>query len=158
MTIRFVQFPHPGSEHKPETKNGNKFWSPTTRQHARKFMNLTGTLLVDEKSQSGQIWAWGEWEAESSLLNTLTQPDLDYPKYIWSPYYTNRNDFNGLHNTDPFIFDGFYYTDCKQDSSPQLKYLSPGSIIIFGSSKVRIRRGPRLSGHFLNVCGFPVPG
>ena len=34
MTIRFVQFPHPGSEHKPETKNGNKFWSPTTRQPA----------------------------------------------------------------------------------------------------------------------------
>jgi len=44
--------------------------------------------------------------------------------------------YDGLANTDPFIFGEFFYTGCQQRTSrgpTQLRYLERGSVILFGS-------------------------
>jgi len=57
-------------------------------------------------------------------------------------YWLRKDSFENLHNTDPFVFGGFYYTDCKQGTSPSLQgmlELDVGSVIIFGSASGRDR-------------------
>lgn len=46
-----------------------------------------------------------------------------------------NSDYSSLHNTDPFIFDGFYYANCRQPASPGLRQLDLGSVILFGSGQ-----------------------
>ena len=147
----FVQFPHPGSEHKPDF-DGGKDWlrradtdgcGPSVRcstDHARKFMQVSGQWLEeDHKICNGELWTWGEWEAQSDLLRTLDQPggDRDFPRYLWRPYYIlPPHGYRGLHNTDPFIFgERFLYSNCRQASRPGLMNLDRGSVIVFGSDK-----------------------
>jgi hypothetical protein len=58
------------------------------------------------------------------------------PTTLFDPYWVPKASFENLHNTDPFVFGGFYYTDCKQGTSPSLQgmlELDVGSVIIFGS-------------------------
>jgi hypothetical protein len=58
------------------------------------------------------------------------------PKTLFEPYWVRKGNFSNLHNTDPFVFGGFYYTDCKQGTSRSLQgmlELDVGSVIIFGS-------------------------
>jgi|GEM_PF-4164817 len=42
--VRFVQFPHPGPEHRPDDAS-MKRWNPIERTHARKFLSLDGDWL-----------------------------------------------------------------------------------------------------------------
>ena len=134
----FIQFPHPGGEHQPDP-GGGRAWNTYSYAHARKFMQTPGTWTDEHGHQhSGDLWAWGEWEAQSELLQELDQPDSwGQPRYLWLPYYTDQPDgYERLHNTDPFIFgDRFLYSNCKQARRPSLKRLDQGSVIAFGSKK-----------------------
>lgn len=134
----FVQFPHPGGEHWPD-RGGGKGWNTFDSGHARKFMQLRGTWIAGDGSvHGGELWAWGEWEAQSELVRSLDAsgaPGL--PHHLWRPYYViPRGGYERLHNTDPFIFgERFLYSNCKQPSRPGLRQLGRGSVIAFGSKR-----------------------
>lgn len=145
--IRFVQFPHPGGEHRPGANGEGKAWNwlknaPTQRKpegsdnsHRRTFFQATGTRLTNRGRVNGPLWAWGEWEAEARVLRKLRN-SARKPTTLFEPYWTPKGSFQNLHNTDPFVFGGFYYTDCKQGTSAALKgmlSLDVGSVIVFGS-------------------------
>jgi hypothetical protein len=145
--IHFVQFPHPGSEHRPGPDGTGKPWNwlknpPTPKKpvgsdnpHRRTFLQLNGTRLTDDGPVHGPLWAWGEWEAEATVVRKLLNSDRE-PTTLFEPYWAPKDSFQNLHNTDPFVFDGFYYTDCKQGTSASLMgmlELDVGSVIVFGS-------------------------
>ncbi len=96
-------------------------------------------IASDDSPHRGELWAWGEWEPESRLIRELDQSrgNRDYPRYLWQPYYVLRDNYRGLHNTDPFIFgERFLYSNCRQGAhSPGLMRLGEGSVIAFGSGK-----------------------
>jgi hypothetical protein len=139
--IRFIQFPHPGGEHRPGSDGKSKAWNRLTKAngndnpHARTFFIGNGARLAKGRKIEGPLWAWGEWEAEARVARRLNGADLR-PSTLFEPYWVPKNSFEDLHNTDPFIFGGFYYTDCKQGTSASLMgmlELGVGSVIIFGS-------------------------
>ena len=134
----FVQFSHPGGEHRPD-RSGSKAWHTRPSSHARKFMQFPGRWIAsDDSPHRGELWAWGEWEPESRLIRELDRPrgNRDYPRYVWQPYYVLKDDYRGLHNTDPFIFgERFLYSNCRQRANPGLMRLGEGSVIAFGSGK-----------------------
>ena len=146
----FVQFPHPGYEHRPARGVQMIGWNERCRNdkqnpHKRKFMRLRGEWADEDgiNKGCGDLWAWGEWEAESALICKLDVPEDDsrgpHPRYLWDPYYEIRKDgYKGLHNTDPFIFgERLLYSNCGQtaNSKRSLKCLGRGSVIAFGSGK-----------------------
>lgn len=146
----FVQFHHPGREQRPGPGGGQEWnrraaddgCAPTETcgpGHARKFIQLCGDWIDEDGiSGTGDLWAWGEWEAESELLRELDQMgDPGFPRHLWLPYYVRRqHGYRGLHNTDPFIFGGrFLYSNCHQLWKSRLRHLSRGSVIAFGSKK-----------------------
>ena len=142
----FVQFLHPGVEHKPDKDN---HWN--TGKHKRKFLKRNGEYLNDNKKVCGEIVFWGEWEAQSKV--DKIENSIPYgPNYIYKPYYeideiykklqnnkSNRScsQSNQLQNTDPFVFgEHFFYRNCLQvrkGKRNQLSYLEKGSVILFGS-------------------------
>ena len=127
----FIQFHHPGTEHDLRSGSG---WNTAENGHRRKFMRLDGRWLDDhDETQSGAMWAWGEWEAQSKPLRDLDQShDARLPSRLWRPYYEPMSDYGRLQNTDPFVFGcRFLYSNCKQNGA--LRRLSPGSVIAFGS-------------------------
>lgn len=138
----FVQFSHPQREHGP---TDGKTWHRREQSHMRKFMQLHGRWMIDVHGdqQTGDLHAWGEWEPESELITRLGPPAGDslyprdlWPRYLWRPYYNPKDSYEGLHNTDPFIFGPFFlYSNCFQSSKPGLKRLDKGSVIAFGSGK-----------------------
>ena len=135
---RFVQFPHPGGEHSPyhgDWKAWNVTQKPNGRDnpHARKFLEIGGAWLEADEVREGKLWAWAEWEPESRVLRRFDSPNSGMPRFLWQPILLPKHDNRGLHNTDPFIFGGFYYTDCKQQSFEGLRHLGRGSVIAFGS-------------------------
>jgi hypothetical protein len=134
----FIQFSHPGREHEPE-RGGVKTWNKNSRSHKRKFLQFVGEWIEpDARRRTGGMRGWGEWEPESDLIRELHQPggDPQYPRYLWLPYYITKDDYLGLHNTDPFIFgERFLYSNCGQASKPGLTHLGDGSVIAFGSGK-----------------------
>lgn len=133
----FVQFSHPGGEHKPD-RDCMKAWLKLEHDHMRKFMQLRGQWIDENGNrQTGELHAWGEWEPESEVVARLNPPDGDprYPRYLWRPFYVPKEDYRGLRNTDPFIFgERFLYSNCGQ-TKPGLRCLDRGSVIAFGSGK-----------------------
>jgi hypothetical protein len=131
---RFVQFPHPGGEHRPDPASRKPWHRHADGDHRRKFLSLNGRWWTAGREQSGTLHAWGEWEAQSILVRRLPGSEA-YPHYLWQPYYAPQDDYTGLHNTDPFIYGGFFYGNCKQGTSASLKglkHLGDGSVIVFG--------------------------
>ena len=127
----FIQFHHPGAEHGPDSGMG---WNTYDRDHMRKFLELRGEWVDGDNSHhEGDLWAWGEWEAQSKLVRELDQSrGLRFPRHLWHPYHKPMAEYHRLQNTDPFIFgERFLYSNCKQTG--KLKRLAPGSIIAFGS-------------------------
>ncbi|MGC2450497.1 MAG: hypothetical protein WA477_22795, partial [Candidatus Sulfotelmatobacter sp.] len=63
------------------------------------------------------------------------------PRFIYEPYYIVPKSYSGLQNTDPFVFgQQFHYTGCQQRTTKgatQLRCLSKGSVILFGSCEDR---------------------
>ena len=149
---RFVQFPHPGGEHSPDHGDW-KEWNPTRNPHGRKFLEIAGTWLESldsAKANEGKLWAWAEWEPESRVLRRFA-PSGYGPSYLWEPTWLPKESYRGLHNTDPLVFDGFYYSNCKQQSFKGLKQLGRGSVVIFGS-----RKGSRKSPYWVVDTVFVV--
>ena len=135
--LRFIQFPHPGGEPTPRF---GRDWLTAGRSHARKFMQVSGRWCssVDEGECSGKLRFWGEWEAQSDLVENFrcTSEYPMMPRYLWHPYYVRRDCYKGLQNTDPFVFgDHFLYSNCRQFRHPALRHLDAGSLILYGSGK-----------------------
>ncbi len=136
----FIQFPHPGSEHEPDS-NDRISWNrdDSKRKHKRKFMQLCGEWINSTGSRhTGELRAWGEWEPESTVLRRFNNSEPYGPRYLWDPYYIERESYKGLYNTDPFIFgERFLYSNChqKKTSNCGMKHLARGSVIAFGSTK-----------------------
>lgn len=132
-----VQFMHPGGEHHPDAP-GMKRWNRGA--HQRKFMLTAGSAMdAADEVHASEVLLWGEWEPPSTV-EVLETPGPDYPTYLHRPFLERRTEFAGQQNTDPFVFgDAFLYTGCQQwrgrphGSPVQLRYLLPGSIILFGS-------------------------
>ena len=130
----FVQFIHPGGEHYPDNA---RFKSWNTESHERKFMKNKGKYLSEGSICEGDIMFWGEWEPESKVIKFINGPVIDRPNYIYEPYYETPPSYEGLQNTDPFVFGKqFHYTGCRQNTkkgSTQLRNLDVGSVVLFGS-------------------------
>jgi len=130
----FVQFLHPGKEHKPDD-GAHKVWN--RRNHKRKFLRQGGKYIADDRVQNGDLLFWGEWEPESIVEREIRDPILRGPHFIYRPYYVVPKCYDGLQNTDPFVFgENFFYTWCQQwtkKGPTQLRQLSKGSVILFGS-------------------------
>ena len=140
----FVQFPHPGGEHRPDCGD-HIAWNPVKRNgwdnsHRRKFLEFRGEWTdSDGRCHSDTLWTWGEWEAESTA-RALSRPNGNrhHPRYLWDPHWIPKKSHGGLHNTDPFIFgDRILYSNCGQGapSKRALRNLARGSVIAFGSGK-----------------------
>ncbi len=128
----FVQFLHPGGEHKPDDGLIKK-WN--TKSHQRKFLRQAGRYVADGKVEKGKMLFWGEWEPESKVTE-VDGPVDQGPRFIYEPYYVVPKPCDRLQNTDPFVFgEQFHYTVCLQPDFPQLRHLSKGSVILFGSCK-----------------------
>ena len=132
--LLLVQFLHPGGEHRPD-RGRIKQWNRTKHKHQRKFLKRAGSYVADGKVQKAEMLFWGEWEPESRVERKITAPIPQGPDYIYEPYYVVPKSYDGLQNTDPFVFgEQFHYTFCHQ-SKAKLRHLLPGSVILFGSCK-----------------------
>lgn len=137
----FVQFIHPGGEHWPDTAT-TKAWN--TGPHRRKFLRARGQYVASpEEVEHGDIAFWGEWEAESDVARRYDGRGPAMPHFLYDPYFVRHRDEQWRQNTDPFVFgDRFHYTGCLQHTRrgpTQLRYLAPGSVILFGSCQERSR-------------------
>lgn len=130
-------------------------------------------MINNTLSNPQDLLFWGEWEPESKIVSSFVVPDpVVYPTNLHSPFLridkkgelikynsrltstpntcctgilpqTCRKKCRLFQNTDPFVFDEFfYYCLCKQESFPSLKNLDVGSIILFGSTISAKRGGP----------------
>ena len=130
----FVQFMHPGGEHRPG-RDGFKGWN--SGPHGRKFMLSKGRYKSDGKAHAGMLVFWGEWEPPSRLIFRFHDPKPSGPRFLFEPYFVSLPPDSGFQNTDPFVFgDRFLYTGCLQHTKrgyTQLRYLARGSVILFGS-------------------------
>jgi hypothetical protein len=131
--LLFVQFPHPGKEHEPDD-GLVKGWNNRPHPHRRKFLKQAGKYLAVGKVVEGEMLFWGEWEPESKVERKINASICRGPRFVYTPYYVVPKSYDGLENTDPFVFgEQFHYTVCKQRTFAQLRRLSPGSVILFGS-------------------------
>jgi len=133
----FVQFTHPGGEHKPDKGKSFKSWNKG--KHQRKFLMTDGNVVVNNNLVKNiPLLFWGEWEPDSEISKTLEKPIGDYPHYIQKPIFDNSQPYQGRQNTDPYIYgEQFHYCCCKQwraGKPTQLAKLAQGSIILFGST------------------------
>ncbi|MBV9791547.1 MAG: hypothetical protein JOZ51_25340 [Chloroflexi bacterium] len=136
--LAFVQFLHPGGEHVPDSDIG-KSWN--RGEHKRTFVKHPGRYVIpgEQATHADELGFWCEWEPEAKVIHHNPTAERGCPKYIYEPYYGLPESYQGLQNTDPFVFgDQFYYTWCKQKtnhggSSTLLTRLDIGSLILFGS-------------------------
>lgn len=131
----FVQFIHPGGEHGMD-EDGMKSWN--TGAHRRKFILGPGASTTsDGHARAGDLIFWGEWEPESRV-EAIDRPIPEGPRFVHRPFYSDPPPAGWRQNTDPFVFgEQFHYTGCLQHTRrgpTQLRFLSPGSVLLFGSS------------------------
>jgi hypothetical protein len=139
--LAFVQFPHPGGEHGPDTDDPSlKRWEHGKHEHRRKFMRAPGRWRseMESTSQAGEIVFWGEWEADSSV-SAIADRCTGGPAWEHRPFFEGSQNAPAgavAQNTDPFVFgERFLYTFCRQPGNSRLRQLAPGSLILFGSKK-----------------------
>jgi hypothetical protein len=129
-----VQFPHPGREHRPSPPRVGTVMPWNRGEHKRKFLRASARYLVDGQPHEGQVAFWGEWEAQSRVLDVWPK-DGDLPRFLHEPFYEAPADGVKHQNTDPFLFGRtFLYTNCRQARNVKLRHLTQGSIVLFGSS------------------------
>jgi len=132
--LMFVQFPHPGSEHKP----GGLVIDWNTGAHARKFLRGSGRYVERGIVRSGTLVFWGEWEPQSRIVEAFDDVAGGRPRWLHEPFWQTPSDTRSLQNTDPLVFgDRFLYSNCRQHRNRKLRHLSPGSIVLFGSKLQR---------------------
>lgn len=132
----FVQFPHPGGEHRP---HGDAMaWN--VQSHRRKFLVSPGTY-VDGAGRAGdaELAFWGEWEPPSRVEQRWPASDR-LPRCLHRPYWMEPAARSFRQNTDPWVFgDRMIYSNCKQTTGPgrratSMQRLTRGSVICFGST------------------------
>ena len=66
------------------------------------------------------------------------------PRWVHTPYLVDPRTIENPQNTDPFVFGGFAYTNCRQDYWSKrrqarrltaMAHLAVGSMILFGSTR-----------------------
>ena len=132
-TPYFVQFPHPGGEHRPATDDMP--WN--TGDHARKFLIAPGRYVdSDGRPVEAELVFWGEWEPPSRVERRWP-PSGQLPRVLHRPHWVKPTNNAKRQNTDPWVFgDRMIYSNCKQLSSERpnsMQRLTPGSVICFGS-------------------------
>ncbi|MBA3366250.1 MAG: hypothetical protein H0U03_10780 [Actinobacteria bacterium] len=136
----FVQFIHPGGEHWPD-QGDPKFWNRDA--HRRKFLKSPGRYIEDGDLRDGEILFWGEWEPESKVVARYTDRAPDGPHFLYEPFFVEHRNGAWRQNTDPFVFgERFHYTGCLQHTRrgpTQLRFLAPGSLVLFGSCREKSR-------------------
>lgn len=127
---KIIQFLHPGTEH--DSSSGLN-WN--SGNHKRKFMRLKGSCVDNRNTiHHRELYFWGEWEAQSELLEHNLKTINDFPNHLFYPFYKLEN--VGKCNTDPFVFGSqFYYCICKQGHFKSMRDLNKGDLILFGSHK-----------------------
>ncbi len=129
-SLMFVQFPHPGSEHRPT--GSSMEWN--RRDHARKFLKAHGAYISQGELRTGSFVFWGEWEPQSRVLETFPNQGRDNPRWLHEPFWRVPRHSRLLQNTDPLVFgDRFLYSNCRQGRNRKLRELTPGSLVVFGS-------------------------
>lgn len=126
---QLIQFLHPGKEH---TKESGIKWN--TGAHRRKYIQSKGNYLTKDSKEPefNQLFFWGEWEPQSTLVKTINSGQKDFPKNVFAPYYSSSSETT---NTDPFVFGNeFLYFICKQGHYPSLRNIPIGSVILFGAN------------------------
>lgn len=133
-SLAFVQFPHPGGEHRPKGRVMEWNRGP----HARKFLKATGEYVLDGQLKAGPLVFWGEWEPQSRVMRTFANGGPGYPRWLHEPYWEVPRHRLHLQNTDPLVFgDSFLYSNCRQARNRKLRELAPGSLVVFGSKHQR---------------------
>lgn len=135
--LAVVQFCDPRGEHNPGAADTMP-WN--TGDHCRKFLRSHGRYLDrDGVLCSGIVTFWGEWEAQSRVVERYQGADAEMPRFVHEPFLQRPGDVQARRqNTDPFAFgDTFLYGNWRQFTSvfnPScMQRLAPGSIILFGS-------------------------
>jgi hypothetical protein len=138
---RFIQFPHPGSEH-PRPAGGRRAWASWDTDHARTFLLSAGTYRssIEGDDQRADLAFWGEWEGPAEVHADLPGGS-ELPTWIARPVPTWAPRDTAVaprQNTDPFVWGpAFAYTACRQPKSPMLRGLGRGSVLLFGSVRAR---------------------
>ena len=126
---------HPGKEHKPEKRSSMCSW--TTGEHRRKFLEHRGIWLDrNESPKQALLRFWGEYEPPTGVESLDFDGMVGLPRLLHRPLIPMGPRPRGGQNTDPWVFGGFYYSNCQQwrkTGRTQLRNLLPGSIILFGS-------------------------
>lgn len=134
--VRFVQFPHPGSEHNPP--DDDMPWN--VAGHRRKFLITPGDYLdADARYDDIEVVFWGEWEPPSRIERRWPASDR-LPRALHRPYWIQPQTSGFRENTDPWVFGAhMIYSVCKQITGPHrrptsMQRLPRGSVICFGST------------------------
>ena len=127
--LAFVQFPHPGGEHRPTSdvmpwNNG---------EHGRKFLKGTGTTYVTVIPTQAHSCSGANGNRRRSSPNTRRR-QTGLPRWVHEPIWKEPERHRLLQNTDPLVFgEHFLYSNCRQSHVPSLRALAPGSVVVFGS-------------------------
>jgi hypothetical protein len=93
----FVQFPHPGGEHRPPPTD-HMPWN--TADHRRKYLLADGAYLDADHGtvKTGQLVFWGEWEPPSIVVHRWAPSD-GLPRALHQPYWARPPVSTGGRNT-----------------------------------------------------------
>lgn len=152
MSTYFVQFAHPGREHRPP---GDRMpWN--VGDHGRKFLRSPGRYSSGEDGTvaSGELVFWAEWEPPS-IIEQRWPRSGELPGCLHRPYWVQPRD-GRRQNTDPWIFgDRMLYSNClqlREEGPSGLQRLGRGSVICFGS---KLNHGFRLDTVFVVASAEP---
>lgn len=153
---KIIQAYHPGTQEPAAKKISRKkikkmiYWFDETKtngimfrnmfDHVRKTMTTNGKFITtypETLVNEGNILFWGEWEYDSLIEDNYTVYRKDGAEYIHKPIFipTVETALNAgtCRSTDPFVFENtFSFSHCIQ-SFNEIRDLSEGSIILFGS-------------------------
>lgn len=147
-SLAVVQFIHPGKEQTKEHEGWCK-WNSAVRSdgawpHRRKFIIAEASYVKNDSPTKGLVGFWGEWEGPSRIVDRMAPAPNGNPRYHHVPAYYEPESYEGLLDTDPFVFgDRFLYCGCQQHTAHNrpggatetfLRRLDVGSLILFGSS------------------------
>jgi len=136
VTACFVQFPHPGGEHR--FAGDEMPWN--IGRHGRKFLGARGRHVAgDDRLHEGEVVFWAEWEPPSRVERHWPG-EGDLPRMLHRPYWTRPGRSWPRENTDPWVFgEQMVYSNCKQTTGTprrrtSMQALPVGSVICFGSA------------------------
>jgi hypothetical protein len=128
----FVQFPHPGGEHRPS----GELMEWNERPHGRKFLVTTGSCRQSPtgRDKHDQLTFWGEWEPPSRIIDQHIGAQPGSPRFLHEPLGSSASSLSCPQNTDPLVLgEEFLYSNCRQVRNAKMRNLPIGSVVLFGS-------------------------